>query len=189
MAETKITPLYIKTISQKFDFMTVFFLDLSKRNIFSVGVLGELENLLTLDLSNNNLQGISGLEKCKNLKMLRLSHNKISNTVALSSGSSGGCVNLQRLELQGNKIQGTENLPDSLPNLEVIYLQEFDLSSPNPVCKKFSYEKDVYKRLPKLRCLDGNRKAVKMEVKMDETIPEMDLDDYEYDPYHEEWFN
>lgn len=130
-------------------------MDLSRKNIFSIGCLPELESLLTLDLSHNNLSGISGLEKCKSLKMLRLSHNKIQNSVVLSSGPSGGLVNLHRLEMQGNKITGVENLPDGLPNLEVLYLQEFDLTAANPVCAKMRYETDVYKRFPKLRALDG----------------------------------
>ena len=99
MAETKITPLYIKTCSQKFDFLTVLYLDLSRKNIFSIGCLPELENLLTLDLSHNNLQGVSGIEKLKNLKMLRLSNNKISNTMVLSGGPTGGLTNLVRLEM------------------------------------------------------------------------------------------
>ena len=53
MSETKITPLYVKTVAQKFDFNTILFLDLSKKNIFSIGCLPECENLLTLDLSGN----------------------------------------------------------------------------------------------------------------------------------------
>ena len=53
MSETKITPLYVKTVAQKFDFNTILFLDLAKKNIFSVGCLPECENLLTLDLSGN----------------------------------------------------------------------------------------------------------------------------------------
>ena len=73
--------------------------------------------------------------------------------------------------------------------LEVLYLQEFDMSNHNPICNKLTYEKDVYKRFPRLRALDGQRKAVKMDHKMNETIPEMDLDDFEYEVHHEEWFN
>lgn len=37
MAETKVTPLYVKTVAQKFDFKTIFLLDLSKRNITAIG--------------------------------------------------------------------------------------------------------------------------------------------------------
>lgn len=31
--ETKLTPLYIKTVSQKFDILTIFLLDLSNKGI------------------------------------------------------------------------------------------------------------------------------------------------------------
>ena len=76
----------MKTVAQKFDFNTILFLDLSKKNIFSIGCLPELENLLTLDLSGNQLSGITGLEKCRQLKMLKLSYNKVSNAAPLVSG-------------------------------------------------------------------------------------------------------
>ena len=52
-AETKLTPLYLKTYAQKFDFKTIFFLELKERNILSIGSLGECTNLLTLNLANN----------------------------------------------------------------------------------------------------------------------------------------
>ena len=63
------------------------------------------------------------------------------------------------------------------------------MTAANPICGKFKYETDVYKRFPKLRALDGLRKSVKMDVKMDEALPEMDLDEAEYEVHHEEWFN
>lgn len=64
MVETKLTPLYVKTCAQKFDFKTIFLLDLRKRNIAAIGAVSECSNLLTLDLSRNNLQNITGLERC-----------------------------------------------------------------------------------------------------------------------------
>ena len=66
--------------------------------------------------------------------MLKLSYNKVSNATALASGSHGGCQALQRLELQGNKLTDIKNLPEGLPNLQVLYLQEFDGSGQNPIC-------------------------------------------------------
>lgn len=53
MAETKLTPLYVKTYAQKFDYNTIFFLDLKERNIFNVGAIADCHNLQTLDLSKN----------------------------------------------------------------------------------------------------------------------------------------
>jgi hypothetical protein len=43
--ETKLTPLYVKTQAQKFDYKTIFLLDLSKRNIASIGAIAECANL------------------------------------------------------------------------------------------------------------------------------------------------
>ena len=58
MAETKLTPLYIKTAAQKFDFKTIFLLDLSKRNINSIGAVQDCANLIQLDISRNNLTNV-----------------------------------------------------------------------------------------------------------------------------------
>jgi hypothetical protein len=43
--ETKLTPLYIKTIAEKFDFMTIFFLDLKNKGIVSLGAIIDCKNL------------------------------------------------------------------------------------------------------------------------------------------------
>ena len=51
--ETKLTPLYIKTFAQKFDFMTIFFLDLSEKYIYGIGAIADCKNLQTLNLSRN----------------------------------------------------------------------------------------------------------------------------------------
>jgi len=53
MVETKLTPLYIKTFTEKFDFMTIFFMDLKNKGIVSLGAISDCRNLLTLDLSRN----------------------------------------------------------------------------------------------------------------------------------------
>jgi hypothetical protein len=39
--ERKLTPLFLKTFAQKFDLMTVFLLDLSKKGIGNIGSLPE----------------------------------------------------------------------------------------------------------------------------------------------------
>ena len=52
-AETKLTPLYLKTYAQKFDFKTIFYLELKDRNIVSIGAVTECHNLQTLNLSHN----------------------------------------------------------------------------------------------------------------------------------------
>lgn len=39
MTETKVTPLFVKTAAQKFDFKTIFLLNLEKRQITAIGAL------------------------------------------------------------------------------------------------------------------------------------------------------
>jgi hypothetical protein len=180
MVETKITPLYVKTLAQKFDFGTILYLDFTKKSIFSVGCLPDCTALLTLDLSNNNIQGVSGLEKCVHLKMLKLSYNKIANASVLSTGQTGGLIKLQRLELQGNKISEIKNLPEGLPLLEVLYLQEFNQDGMNPICETLGgYRKRIYQVFPKLRALDGNRKATEY-IDLTEALPDMDEEESSY---------
>jgi Leucine-rich repeat (LRR) protein len=76
--ERKLTPLFLKTFAQKFDLMTMFLLDLSKKGIGNIGSLPECQNLLMVDLSNNQLMVISGLEALINLKHINLSYNKLT---------------------------------------------------------------------------------------------------------------
>ena len=87
MAETKLTPLYIKTYAQKFDFKTIFFLDLKQRNIFAVGAIADCANLQTLNLAGNQISGVTGLDKCLDLRFLDLSYNKITQVVALEKNT------------------------------------------------------------------------------------------------------
>ena len=105
--ETKLTPLYIKTFAQKFDFMTIFFLDLSnKMGIYSIGAIADCKNLLTLNISRNQIQSLSGIENCTELKLLNVSYNKLQSISALEK-----CEKLTRIELQGNKIVDTKSFP------------------------------------------------------------------------------
>jgi len=85
MTETKLTPLFVKTVAQKFDFKTIFLLEISNRNIAAIGAVQDCLNLITLDLSRNNLTNVNGLEKCVNIKILNLSYNKITTAAALST--------------------------------------------------------------------------------------------------------
>ncbi len=62
--DSKLTPLYLKTVSQKFDLNTIFNLDLSNSGITSIGSLCECANLLMLDLSNNRISLLNGIGNC-----------------------------------------------------------------------------------------------------------------------------
>ena len=56
--ETKLTPLYLKTYAQKFDFKTIFFIELKERNIAAIGAITDCANLQTLNLSHNNISSL-----------------------------------------------------------------------------------------------------------------------------------
>ena len=52
------------------------------------------------------------------------------------------------------------------------------------------YQEKVYKAFPKLRALDGNRKAVPMNYNMREAVPdEEDTDDVTYGANATEWYD
>ena len=87
MVDKKITPLYLKTYTQRFDLMTIFVLDLSKKGFSQIGTLPECTNLMMLDLSNNSLMLITGIEALTSLKHINLSYNKLTQIDGLK-----GCV-------------------------------------------------------------------------------------------------
>jgi len=78
MVEKKVTSLYLKTHTQKFDLMTIFLLDLSKRQIGTLGSIVECTNLLMLDVSSNGIMVITGIESLVNLRCLNISNNKLT---------------------------------------------------------------------------------------------------------------
>ena len=136
--------------------MTVFLLDLSKRQISAIGSLPDCLNLLMLDLAYNQLQVIAGIEVLVNLKHLNLSYNKLTQVDALK-----GCVALQKLELQGNSIKDMrtiEAIGPTLVNLRILYLQEFNQSGANLVCAVADYREKAYRAVVSLKALDGQRK-------------------------------
>ena len=95
MAETKLTPLYLKTASQKFDLETIFIINLSNKTIQGgIGNLNECLNLMVLDLSKNRITMLSGIENLINLKVVDLSFNKLTSIDSLK-----GCVSLERVDL------------------------------------------------------------------------------------------
>ena len=115
-----VTSLYLKTHTQKFDLMTIFLLDLSKKQLGGLGSISECLNLLMLDLSGNSIMVLSGIEPLVNLKCLNVSYNKLTQLDPLKT-----CVSLERLEAQGNQIKDTrtiEVLGGTLSNLKVLYL-------------------------------------------------------------------
>lgn len=76
--EAKLTSLYLKTFSQKFDLNTIFQLDLSNQQITGIGDLPQCTNLVMLDLSNNKISLISGIGALVNIIHLNLAYNKLT---------------------------------------------------------------------------------------------------------------
>jgi Leucine-rich repeat (LRR) protein len=74
----KVTSLYLKTHTQKFDLMTIFLLDLSKKQIGALGSISECTNLLMLDISHNGILVLTGIEPLVNLKHLNISYNRLT---------------------------------------------------------------------------------------------------------------
>jgi protein phosphatase 1 regulatory subunit 7 len=99
--ETKLTPLYLKTVSQKFDLETIFILNLKDKLINGgIGSLGECINIMNLNLSSNKITILTGIENLVNLRILDLSNNKLTTVESLK-----GCINLDNLDLSGNLIK------------------------------------------------------------------------------------
>tara|TARA_B110000285_G_scaffold87333_1_gene100075 strand:+ start:28 stop:492 length:465 start_codon:yes stop_codon:yes gene_type:complete len=154
MADKKLTPLYLKTASEKFDLETIFILDLSDKNIQGgIGSLGECTNLMHINLSQNRITMLTGMDTCINLTIIDLSFNKLTSIDALK-----GCINLETLDLKGNLIKDLkpiERVAPSLQKMQNIYLQGFTGENPNPCCLGGVYKPGMVKSFPKLSSLDG----------------------------------
>lgn len=180
--EAKLTPLFLKTVSCKFDLETVFMLDLKEKNVQGgVGSIGECTNLLHLDLSRNRITMLSGMDNCINLKILDLSYNRLSTIDPVK-----GCVLLEKLWLQGNQIKDMQSLTRTAPPLEklrLLYLQEFNGEGANECCKAKGYRLNVLKLFPNLDSLDGQRTKLPAHIDMgklgldgDDNEEELDYD-------------
>ena len=101
MSEAKLTPLYLKTVSEKFDLETIFILDLKDKRVHGgIGSIPECTNLLQLDLSQNRITMLTGIDSLINLKIIDLSYNRLTTVDALK-----GCIQLESIFLQGNQIK------------------------------------------------------------------------------------
>ncbi len=92
-------------------------LDLSNKNISSIGGIETLSGIIELDLSFNKIKDIDNLKSLTNLKVLRLNNNKITNISTLAY-----LKDLKLLDLSSNKIKEVESLL-FLPNLKYLYLK------------------------------------------------------------------
>jgi len=163
--EKRLTPLFLKTISQKFDLAIIFFLNVSNFNLPGIDSLVECQNLLILDISGNVLTSLQGFDALTKLKKLNVAYNKISVLDPIKA-----LKELEVFEAQGNSISEIEqvNSVRNLPRIRSIYFQEFDYSGQNPICRNSDYRETVKTINPRLKSLDGHRYGV----------PEMTMGDF-----------
>ncbi len=92
-------------------------IDLSNKEIESIGGIENLSSLIELDLSFNDIEDIQYVKDLKNLKILRLNNNNISDISPLSYLS-----NMELLDLSFNTISSVEALL-FLPELKYLYIK------------------------------------------------------------------
>jgi len=74
-------------------------------------------------------------------------------------------------------------------NLEIMYLQEFDMTGQNPICQMGkTYSVQIMKQFPKLKALDGYRKTVEM-INMRDALPVEQDETVSYNVAHVEWYD
>ena len=188
MIKANLSDEYIKAITGSFDLETIFDLELTQKNITSLGSLPKCISLVYLDLSQNRISEILGIDSLVELEFLDLSFNKISNIAPL-----GALLKLRNLKLQGNDIDGP--LPGSLKSLkklEKISFKCIDMeegknkNNSNPICSTNNYRKNIFEVFTNLKWLDNLPKGmeeVDYEYKDDDDddIKKIDINDYKFD--------
>ena len=179
---------YIKAVTGSFDLETIFDLELTQKQIASLGSLPKCISLVYLDLSQNNIREIIGIDSLIELEFLDLSFNNISNIAPL-----GSLLKLRNLKLQGNNIDGP--LPGSLKNmkkLEKVSFKCIDMEDnknkncTNPICSMNNYRKNIFECFTNLKWLDNIPKGME-EVDYnyqdddDNDIKKIDVNDYKFD--------
>ena len=188
MLKVNLSEEYIKAVTGSFDLETIFDLELTQRQITSLGSLPKCISLVYLDLSQNRITEIIGIDNLIELEFLDLSFNNISNIAPL-----GALLKLRNVKLQGNNIDGP--LPGSLKSLkklEKISFKCIDLeddkkkNNTNPICSMNNYRKNVFEVFTNLKWLDNLPKGmeeVEYEYKDedDDEIKKINVDDYKFD--------
>ena len=188
MLKVNLSDEYIKSVTGSFDLETIFDLELTQKNITSLGSLPKCISLVYLDLSQNRITETMGLDSLTELEFLDLSFNNISNIAPL-----GALLKLRNLKLQGNNIDAP--LPGSLKSLkklEKISFKCIDMgdgknkNNANPICSTSNYRKNIFDMFTNLKWLDNLPKGmeeVDYEYKDvdDDDIKKIDVNDYKFD--------
>ena len=179
---------YIKAVTGSFDLETIFDLELTQKQIASLGSLPKCISLVYLDLSQNNIREIIGIDSLIELEFLDLSFNNITNIAPL-----GALLKLRNLKLHGNNIDGP--LPGSLKNmkkLEKVSFKCIDMEDnknkncTNPICSMNNYRKNIFECFTNLKWLDNIPKGME-EIDYDykddddDDIKHIDVNDYKFD--------
>ena len=179
---------YIKAVTGSFDLETIFDLELTQKQISSLGSLPKCISLVYLDLSQNNIREIIGIDSLIELEFLDLSFNNISNIAPL-----GSLLKLRNLKLHGNNIDGP--LPGSLKHmkkLEKLSFKCIDIEDnknknyTNPICSMNNYRKNIFECFANLKWLDNIPKGME-EINYDykddddDDIKKIDVNDYKFD--------
>ena len=179
---------YIKAVTGSFDLETIFDLELTQKQISSLGSLPKCISLVYLDLSQNNIREIIGIDSLIELEFLDLSFNNISNIAPL-----GSLLKLRNLKLHGNNIDGP--LPGSLKHmkkLEKLSFKCIDIEDnknknyTNPICSMNNYRKNIFECFANLKWLDNIPKGME-EINYDykddddDKIKNIDVNDYKFD--------
>jgi Leucine-rich repeat (LRR) protein len=152
----ELTEHYLKRVSGNFDLTSIFTLSLHGVGLCQLRpILSACTSLTDLDLSNNSISNLQGLDgrRLQKLEILNVSHNLFSDVASFTF-----IPTLRELYLQGNQINSIEQISlisAKLPGLRVLYLQNVDNTSCNPLCNSPTYRSELLALMPGLEILDG----------------------------------
>lgn len=187
LSKTNLSDDYLKSVTGFFDLETIFDLELTQKNIATLGSLPKCISLVYLDLSQNKISDITEIDSLIELKFLDLSFNNISNITPLSS-----LLKLRNLKLQGNNVNGP--LPNCLKNLKkleqltfktVNFEENKNLNVSNPICSMNDYRNNVFSCFTNLKWLDNLPKGMEeidynYKDDEDDMINKIDVDSFNF---------
>ena len=162
LSKTNLSDDYLKSVTGFFDLEIIFDLELTQKNIMTLGSLPKCVSLVYLDLSQNKISDITEIDTLVELKFLDLSFNNISNITPL-----GSLLKLRNLKLQGNNINGP--LPNILKNLKkleqltfktVNFEENKNINVSNPICSMTNYRNEIFTCFTNLKWLDNLPKGM-----------------------------
>ena len=162
LSKTNLSDDYLKSVTGFFDLEIIFDLELTQKNIMTLGSLPKCVSLVYLDLSQNKISDITEIDSLIELKFLDLSFNNISNITPLSS-----LLKLRNLKLQGNNVDGP--LPNCLKNLKkleqltfktVNFEENKNINVSNPICSMNNYRDEIFACFTNLKWLDNLPKGM-----------------------------